>query len=112
MPAPPPWLAPHLRPDERPLWTLDPGTRAWPRVLASGLLAAWSGLYVPFAAGAWWRALPIWPETRVSPIVGALLAAAGFAYDAAERVVKGRFTAWAITDRRLVRVRTLGAGSA
>jgi len=104
-PTPPPaWLAPHLAQDEQARWAEAPGPEAWRSALVSVAFGAWLTIYVGFWKPAWWEFLPIWPERDVSPILGALVAGLLFLGEALATVKKRRYTAYAVTDKRLLRV--------
>lgn len=100
----PPWLAPHLRAGETVRWTHAPGPEAWRRVVVGVVLWGWLTFWVGFSKPSWWTFLPIWPETKVAPVVGALVAGLAFLLDAASTTLRARYTAYAVTDQRLLRV--------
>lgn len=100
----PEWLAPHLAKDEQVRWAQAPGSEGFRPALVSVAIGAWLTFYVGFAKPSWWSFLPIWPERSVSPILGALAAGLLFLGDALQSVKKHRYTAYAITDKRLLRV--------
>ena len=106
----PAWLAPHVAAGERVAWARGPGGAGWRGAAFAVAMAAFMTFYVGFSGPEWWTLLPVWPERAVSPLLGALLAAAGFLAEAARTVVKHRYTAYAVTDARLLRVVTLGGG--
>lgn len=100
----PAWLTPHLREGEQVRWVHDPGPEGWRRAIVGIALWAWLTFWVGFSMPSWWQLLPIWPERSVSPVVGALLAGIGFLGDAATSVLRHRYTGYAVTDQRLLRV--------
>jgi hypothetical protein len=100
----PAWLAPHLQPGESVRWSEAPGGEAWRRVLFSVALWAYLTFYVGFRMPSWWEYLPIWPERNVSPVLGAIVLGLGFLADSARTALRHRYTAYAVTDQRLLRV--------
>ncbi|GEM_PF-3716794 len=102
--ASPAWLSPHLQPGEPVRWAEAPGHEAWRRVALSVALWAYLTFYVGFSRPSWWQYLPIWPEHAVSPVIAALVAGLAFLADSARTVLQHRYTAYAVTDRRLLRV--------
>lgn len=100
----PEWLTPYLEEGETVRWAEAPGDEAWRRALAGIAIGAYMTFYLGIRTPSWWQLLPIWPERTFSPTLAALVAGVGFFVDAANRVLKHRYTAYAVTDRRLLRV--------
>lgn len=100
----PAWLAPHLAPGESVRWTHEPGPEAWRRVVVRLAVGAWLTIWVGASAPSWWTFLPIWPRQAVPPAAAAVLVGLGIVGDVASTLRRQRYTAYAATDRRFLRV--------
>ena len=100
----PAWLAPKLQPGETVRYVHEPGAEAWRPALVGVGVWAWLTFYVGFSRPEWWQFLPIWPEHVVSPWVSAIVGGLLFLGDAGKRILDTRYTAYAVTDQRLLRV--------
>ena len=104
----PTWLAPRLAPDERVRYVHEPDDEGWRAAAVSIALAAYLTFVVGFSASeyAWWRYVPGVRDlgSSVPPVVASVVGIVGFGADAVQKVLRHRFTGYAVTDQRLHRV--------
>jgi hypothetical protein len=109
----PDWLAPHVAADERVAWSQD-ADRNWApfgwSVFGVAVSAYFGGSWFLDMPGRWswaWALVPGKGPTLPQWLV-LIVGFVGFVGTLGEQHLKRHFTAWAVTDRRLVRVARLG----
>lgn len=108
---PPAWLARHLESGERVLWAQDiPPGAVWGAIgplVGAGFALVFAGSAVLHIPGPWsWLLDPLRVPERagVPSWVLAVAGAVGFVSLVAKHAVRESLSAWAVTDRRLLRV--------